>query len=324
MAVGVPALFVMAWAPDIITLGLGWCLTQLGWGAVLNTLLASQADRLPHSQRGKVAGLCGFSTMAAPVLGVVIAGGLVDHSLLLFLVPGLIGVIAVTSFVWFVPEDDSRGLTFTEPLTVRSIARKYVFSPRQNPDFAWNWLSKFIFMFGVTFNTTYTVFFFASRLDVTVKEVAGTIAVLSAGSVAATALGAVGGGLLSDRLGRRRVLVMVAALLFTSGAVTMALSSAVPMLFAGSLLCSLGNGAFSSVDQALALDVLPDRGTDAGRYMGVIGFAATVPQALAPLAAPLFLAVGAGGEKNYALLYLVAAAFTVLGGLTVLRVRSVR
>ncbi|MEU7743272.1 glycoside hydrolase family 3 C-terminal domain-containing protein [Nonomuraea sp. NPDC049158] len=42
--------------------------------------------------------------------------------------------------------------------------------------------------------------------------------------------------------------------------------------------------------------------------------------------APIFLAIGAtGGEKNYALLYFIAAAFTVAGGLVVLlRVKSVR
>jgi LPXTG-motif cell wall-anchored protein len=31
-----------------------------------------------------------------------------------------------------------------------------------------------------------------------------------------------------------------------------------------------------------------------------------------------------GAEKNYSLLYLVAAAFTVAGGLIVLRIKSVR
>jgi MFS family permease len=105
----------------------------------------------------------------------------------------------------------------------------------------------------------------------------------------------------------------------------MALSASVPLLFAGSLVCSLGLGMFSAVDQALALDVLPERDTDAGRYLGVFGFAASVPQSVAPFVAPLSRAGGAGGgEKNYTLLYLVAAACTLLGGLVVLRIKSVR
>jgi hypothetical protein len=60
--------------------------------------------------------------------------------------------------------------------------------------------------------------------------------------------------------------------------------------------------------------------------MGIMGFATTIPQAVAPLVAPAFLTIGAAaaGAKNYTLLYLVAAACTVLGGLVVLRIRSVR
>jgi MFS family permease len=80
---------------------------------------------------------------------------------------------------------------------------------------------------------------------------------------------------------------------------------------------------FSAVDQALALDVLPERENNAGRYLGVFGFATSIPQSAAPFVAPLFLTVG-GAEKNYTLLYLVAAACTLMGGLVILRIKSVR
>lgn len=98
------------------------------------------------------------------------------------------------------------------------------------------------------------------------------------------------------------------------------------MLVVGSLLGSLGIGMFSAVDQALLLDVLPERDTDAGRFMAIIGYATSLPQSVAPLIAPIFLAIGvsAAGDKNYTLLYVIAAACTVLGGLVVLRIRSVR
>ncbi|MFI0354924.1 MFS transporter [Actinomadura sp. 9N407] len=323
-ALGVVALVVMALAPSVPVLGLGWILAHLGWGTALGNLQISQADRLPESQRGKVAGLTGFATLVAPVVGVVLAGGLAGNALLLFLVPGAVGVVLVTLFVRFVHENDSRGLVFDEPLTARSLLGKYVFDPRRYPDFSWSWLGRFLFYFGLTLNTTFTAFFFASRLDVPVKEVAGTIAVLAALGVAATAAGALGGGFLSDRLRRRRVFVLAAGAVFAIGAVIMALSSDVPALFAGSLTCSLGLGMFSAVDQALALDVLPERETGAGRFMSIFGFATQIPQSVAPLLAPLFLAVGASADDNYTVLYLAAAVCTLLSGIIVLRIKSVR
>lgn len=326
MILGVVSLIVMATAPNVVVLGAGWILAQLGWGQVLGNLQISTADRLPESQRGKVAGLTGFATQIAPVLGVGLASGFANDNLLLFLIPGAVGVVLVTLFVLFVHEDDSRGLVFTEKLNTRKILRKLIFNPRRYPDYAWNWLGRFFFYFGLTLNTTFTAFFFASRLGVSVTEVAGTIAILSLGGILAVTLGALGGGFLSDKLRRRRMFVLSSGLIFGAGAVVMAFAGDLPMLVVGSLLGSVGIGMFSAVDQALLLDVLPERDTDAGRFMSIIGFATSIPQAVAPLIAPLFLAIGVGasGEKNYLLLYLIAAACTVFGGLVVLRIRSVR
>ncbi|RSM44256.1 MFS transporter [Amycolatopsis balhimycina DSM 5908] len=325
MLLGVVSLVVMATAPSVFVLGFGWVLAQLGWGQVLGALTNSQADRLPEEQRGKVAGLVGFATLIAPVGGVVLASQFVGDALLLFLVPGSVGVVLVTLFVCLIHEQDSRTLPHGAPLTARSLAAKYTFKPRRYPDYSWNWLSRFLFYFGLTLNTTFVAFFLAARLGVSVAEVAGTVAALAGLGVLATSAGALGGGFLSDKLRRRRVFVLVAGAVFALGAVVMAFASSVPLLFAGSLTTSVGLGMFSAVDQALALDVLPERETEAGRFMGIMGFATSIPQSVAPLIAPVFLTIGATATgKNYTLLFIVAAACTVLSGLAVQRVKSVR
>ncbi|MET0830266.1 MAG: MFS transporter, partial [Microbacterium sp.] len=87
MVVGVVSLVVMGLAPSVLILGFGWVLAQWGWGTVLSNLQISTADRLPESQRGKVAGLAGFATQVAPVFGVILTVGLTGDPLLLFLVP---------------------------------------------------------------------------------------------------------------------------------------------------------------------------------------------------------------------------------------------
>jgi MFS family permease len=324
-ALGMISLVVMAEAPSVWVLGLGWILAQLGWGQVLGNLQISTADRLPEEQRGKVAGLSGFAQQIGPVLGVALAGGLAGDNLLLFLIPGVIGAVLVALFVIFVAERDSRSMDLGAPLTARAVVTKYLYNPRAYPDYSWNWLGRFLFYVGLTLNTTFTAFFFAARLDVTVQEVAGLIAALGGVGVLATAAGAIGGGFLSDRLRRRRVFVLASGTVFAVGAALMAVAPGIVLLFTGSLICSIGIGGFAAVDQALLLDVLPERETDAGRFMSITGFATSIPQAFGPFIAPLFLAVGsAGGEKNYTLLYLVAAACTVAGGLVVLRIKSVR
>lgn len=325
MLLGVVSLLVMALAPNILTLGAGWILAQLGWGSALANLQNSTADRLPESQRGKVAGLTGFATQVAPVFGVIISGPFNTDNLLLFLVPGAIGVVLVSAFVVFVHEDSSTDRVFADRLTLASVFRRYVYDPRRFPDFSWNWVARFLFYFGLTLNTTFTAFFFSQRLDMPLEEVQTLIAIVGGGGVLATTIGALGGGFLSDRLRRRRVFVLFGAAVFALGALVMAFAPDAALLIAGSLIVNVGIGTFAAVDQALLLDVLPEKETEAGRYMGITGFATSIPQAVAPLVAPAILLIGAvGDERNYTLLYIAAAVITLLGGLAVLRIRSVR
>lgn len=326
MLIGVVSLFVMGAAPSIFILGVGWVLAQIGWGQALAMLTTSMADTLPEHQRGKVAGFVGFATQVAPVAGVIIAGSLVGDPLLLFVIPGVVGVFFVTLFLLFSREQDSRQMVIGEPLTLGTALGKYLFNPIQYSDFSLVWLGRFCFYFGLTLNTTFTAFFFAARLEVDVTEVAGVLATLSLIGIAATTIGAIGGGFLSDKLRRRRLFVLLASLIFAGGVVMEAFATDLPMLFVGSLIASVGIGAFSAVDQALLLDVLPERDTDAGRFMGIAGFATAIPQSVAPFLAPLVLVIGAtaDGGKNYTLLYVIAGVITVIGGLVVMRVRQVR
>jgi MFS family permease len=208
---------------------------------------------------------------------------------------------------------------------VRQLLAKYLFNPRKHPDFSWNWLGRFFFYTGITLNSTYTAFFFAYRLGIKVEEVTGLIASVALIGILAVTAGALGGGFMSDRFKRRRIFVLVGGLIMAAGMLTQAFAPDAAILITGSLIASVGLGLFAAVDQALLLDVLPERDTDAGRFMGITGFATSIPQSVAPLLASGILLIGVTGDaRNYTLLFGVAAACVVIAGSLVLRIRSVR
>lgn len=316
---GFIALVIMAAAPTVPVLALGWVLCQLGWGSATGTFLFVQADRVPESQRGSVAGLMGFSGMAAPVIGATIGATVIFNNYLVFLVPGAIGFVLVALFALTVARENSSSLPPAgDRLKLGAVLGKYAFNPRRHPDFAWNWLGRFLFMFGLTLNTTFTLFFIAQKAGTDVAGIAGLFALLSLGGVAAAAMGALGGGWLSDRIKRRRILILISGLVFAAGAVVMAFAPNVETVLIASLGTQFAIGIFSSIDNAILLDIMPDRVTEAGRYSGISQIAISLAQSIAPLAASAILLIGVTGtEKNYTLLFIIAAAVTLLGAIAI-------
>ncbi|EFL21177.1 putative major facilitator superfamily (MFS) transporter [Streptomyces himastatinicus ATCC 53653] len=322
---GTVALAVVALAPTVLLVGLAWVLGMIGWSTAGQAIQNIQADRVPEEQRGRISALTSVMTQIAPVIGIGLAYAVASSTLLVFLVPGLLGAALVVLFPLFKPEGDSRELVHVHAVTPKDLVASYGFSPRAYPDFGWNWLGRFVFFMGLYFNTTFGTFFYAQRLDMPVKEVAGIVAAIGILGVVAATGGAIGGGFLSDKLGRRKLFTLIGSALFVTGAVTEAFAHSLPQLVIGAVLMQLAIAVFSAVDQAIVFAVLPDR-AQAGRYLAVVAFAQKIPSAIAPLIAPLIITVGAtGGEKNYTQLYLIGAVLALAGGLIVkFKVKSVR
>lgn len=88
------------------------------------------------------------------------------------------------------------GMVVEHKLTLARVFTGLVFDPRKHPDFAWNWFGRLFSNLGVSFATTFTTLFFASRLTQIgmVADIGTLISVLSLIGVVATAGGALLGG----------------------------------------------------------------------------------------------------------------------------------
>jgi MFS family permease len=128
------------------------------------------------------------------------------------------------------------------------------------------------------------------------------------------------GGMLSDRLKRRKLFAAGAAMTLALAMVTFSLTPGWPVVVLGFVIFGCGVGCYYAVDIALVSQLLPSQ-KDAGKDLGVINLANTVPQALAPMLALWFLGPN---HVNYQALYLVAAGLAAAGGLAILPIRGVR
>jgi MFS family permease len=126
-------------------------------------------------------------------------------------------------------------------------------------------------------------------------------------------------GKLSDRIGRRKLFVFTASALQAVAALLLAFVPTFDVAMVAAGFLGLGYGCFLSVDQALATQVLPYAAAR-GKDLGIMNIATTVPQAIAPLLGAFIVAALVGFQG----LFLIAAIAALVGGLSVIPVRSVR
>jgi MFS family permease len=128
------------------------------------------------------------------------------------------------------------------------------------------------------------------------------------------------GGMLSDRLKRRKLFAAGAALGLAAAMIVFSLVPGWPVVVMGFVIFGCAVGCYYAVDIALVSQVLPSQ-KDAGKDLGVINLANTLPQAMAPILAMWVLGPA---HVNYHALYLVAAGLAAAGGLVILPIRGVR
>ena len=127
------------------------------------------------------------------------------------------------------------------------------------------------------------------------------------------------GGRLSDRVGRRKIFVLTAAIVYGLALFVVAGAASFSGFLVGMAIGGLGFGMYVAVDLALVADVLPNK--DNAKDLGVFNIAAALPFSIAPAVAPAILAIGGG---SYGVLYAVAGLCAVVGAFAILPVRRAR
>jgi MFS family permease len=240
------------------------------------------------------------------------------NQLAMFLVPCAVGGFFVLLFALTL--DDRRLARAEKPAwSLRELAGTFYVSPRRNRDFAWAFVSRFLFVLAYAFLTTYQAYYLLQEIGSAEADVPRQIFLGTLAQSALVAVASVVGGRLSDRTGRRKVFVCVAALVYASALFLLAIASDFDGYLVGMAVGGLGFGLYTAVDLALVADVLPSE--DNAKDLGVLNIAGALPFSVAPALAPFVLSVADG---DYGMLFGVAGTCAVLAGGAILRVRRVR
>nr|WP_262843508.1 MFS transporter [Sphaerisporangium corydalis] len=318
---GCLGLVFLAFQGSVAGVVIGWCLAQAGLNAMQAALTAGVPDHVPVGQRGAVSGWIGVPQTLGVVLAVVLVTMVVTTTRSGYLLIGALVPLCALPFVLTTP-DPRLPAAHRPPFDLAGFLRGFWISPREHPDFAWAWLTRFLMQLGNAIALLYLLYFLTDavhyeRLFPGQKPEDGLLVLILIYTVAVV-ITAVSGGVLSDRLGRRKTLVTVSGVVSAVPAVILAFWPEWTMVMVAAAIMGIGFGVYLSVDNALVTQVLP-AATGRAKDLGVINIANSGPQVLAPVIAGPIVA-GLGG---YPVLYLTAAALALLGAALVWKIRSV-
>ncbi|PSR31987.1 MAG: hypothetical protein C7B46_16225 [Sulfobacillus benefaciens] len=221
---------------------------------------------------------------------------------------------------WGVKEVDSRALDLQD--APQHWLRDMWISPRQYPDFWWVFGTRLLVMLGFATLENYLFYYlkFTAKIASPEPIVFDILALLTLGSL----LSVLAAGWLSDRLKKRKGMVVVGGLLMGLTALVFVFTHSVTLILVMGTVFGFGYGIYMSTDWALAVDVLPP-GRSEGRSMGLWQASFNLAQVGAGLIAgalvtPLANVMNLG--MAYRILFIVTFLYFVLGSLFIQKVKT--
>lgn len=214
---------------------------------------------------------------------------------------------------------------YAKPVTIEDILDSYWVNPVQYPDFFWVFVVRTCYYMGISVQ----IFMLYYLRDVIQygdpQRGVGILAVIGQCSAALLAYPS---GKLSDRTGRKP-LVYLACFVMASVYIGFALTSSYTCAAVLSAVYGVANGAFVSVDYALACDVLPSK-SNAAKELGVWGISAFLGTMLGPLiVGPMLHFIGhmPGPEDKYSIngymaVMLTGTVYVILGAFFLRNVKA--
>lgn len=277
-------------------------------------------DVVLFEQRGVASGYMGLMSQAAIIGGVLIPTFFSVR--LTFEILAVLQILGLVVTVFGVPEVPS-GVHMARR-TLGAFLRAFWISPRQHRDWWLVFGTRLLVMLGFS-TLEYYLYYYLHF----VQGLANPNAMLDQALIAVTLaslLSVLLAGWVSDKLQRRKAMVVVGGLVMGVAALGFAFTRSLTMVTVFALIFGLGYGTYLSTDWALAVDVLPGA-QSAAKDMGLWSISQTVAQTVATAIAGLFLTLAVvhwGNATAYRALFMITFVYFVLGSVFVLRVRKVR
>ncbi|GIK63913.1 MAG: MFS transporter [Chloroflexota bacterium] len=343
-AIGLIVAFsVMVNAPNIFVLLVGVLLLQSLLSMIQSPLNALLPDQVGSQQMGLAAG---FKTVME-LVGIVVAGGLTwaflgNHQMpnaAILVISGLTITSVVVTF-WRAPEPAAR-MKSNQPITAtRRFMRMYYPSAdwltsqrvivvlnlrrlARQTSFLWWLVHRFSFFISFNILGSFALTYLEDVIGLSeqeARETQGRIVIMIAFAVMLVTIPA---GMISDRIGRRRML-MVAGMMAAISTVTITLTTSLNVASFLLMFTGVGSAIFFSVGWALVTAIVPQRQT--AFYLGITNIATSMGSSVGLSSGFIVDEVNrrTDSTNGYNVILIIAAGCFLLSALAIQQIREKR
>lgn len=327
---GIPAILCLPlmWIARTYYLGPFFLLSFFFAMLALTTVYSGYSGLLPDfvnkKQTGAASGIMGVMQLLGSLLGSLIFA--VFSLEVSYSYPILASSVIVCLSISLIVAKETP-LKEAKPVTKKDILSSYYVSPSEHPDFFWVFIVRTCYYMGISVQI-FLLYYLRDVINYYDPERGtGILAVIGQCSAASLAYPA---GKLSDRTGRKP-LVYLACFVMALTYVGFAFSRTFTAVAIFCAVYGIANGAFVSVDYALACDVLPSK-KNAAKDLGVWGISAFLGTMLGPLIiGPILHVVGTTpgipdhySDPGYVTIMTIGAVYVLIGGFLLKFIRGAR
>ena len=297
-----------------------YCIGLIGLNAVQAPLLTIISDRVPEDFRATASAAVGGGGVAGQAIGMLIASLFINHVEIGFIVAAVFALLSGVLSIIIFPREPSNVDMPREETSVGQILIHTLTPPTKGASDFWKaFICRTCLIVAYQMITSYQLYILQDHIGLSNTDAAKAISVMAIITMIVSFIAAIISGPLSDAIKRRKPPILVACILYAIGiAMPWFIPSVAGMfLFAG--IAGFGYGMYSAVDQALNVDVLPNK-KDAGKDLGILNIATCAGQAIGSFVTSSIVTM----THNYNLVFPTAIVIALCAGASVLTIKRIK
>ncbi len=285
------SLFLLALAPNLWVLLMGVIFIQFSSNILQGPWQALIPDLVPESQHGQAVGLKSVMDIIATVVAGAVAGILLgntgqklfgDYAIYVTAAaPVVIFILFVTlTAIWAREQPGATNEAIASRSIGEALKNAFYVNFRENPIFGWWFANRILFWGAFIAINAFLINYLVDVIRMSQEDAQsfyGTIKVILG---VALILMALASGWLSDKFGRKPVMLIAGLVAFVGAALLLFVRDRTLIIVAGGII-GMGIGAFLTANWALATDIVPQ--AEAARYLGIANIATCIGSGVARL-----------------------------------------